>query len=71
MMHCYTLGASKDEAEEFIRFNAIRKWTCCNCGGTVNDAAKSWVAKFREDYPDSFAAERERRRRMDASKTIS
>ena len=69
MAHCYALGASREEAEEFIRFNAIRKWTCCECG-TVNDAAKSWVAKWREDYPDSFAAERERRSREAASKTL-
>lgn len=70
MLHCYTLGASRAEAEEFIRFNAIRKWTCCKYG-TVNDAAKSWVAKWREDYPDSFAAERERRKREAASKTLA
>ena len=70
MAHCYALGASREEAEEFIRFNAIRKWTCCECG-TVNDAAKSWVAKWREDYPDSFAAECERRRRDAASKTLA
>ena len=69
MLHCYTLGASRAEAEEFIRYNAIRRWTCCKYG-TVNDAAKSWVAKWREDYPDSFAAERERRKRLDASKTL-
>ena len=69
MLHCYNLGASRSEAEEFIRFNAIRKWTCCECG-TVNDAAKSWVAKWREDYPDSFAAERERRQAERASRTL-
>jgi hypothetical protein len=69
MLHCYNLGASRAEAEEFIRYNAIRRWTCCECG-TVNDAAKSWVAKWREDYPDSFAAERERRRAGRASKTL-
>ena len=69
MAHCYMLGASRDEAAKFIRFNAIRKWTCCNFG-TVNDAAKEWVAKWCEDYPDDFHAERERRKRMDATRTL-
>ena len=69
MLHCYNLGASRAEAEEFIRHNAIRKWTCCEYG-TVNDAAKSWVAKWRKDYPDSFAAERERRQAKLASRTL-
>ena len=70
MAHCYMLGASRNEAERFVRYNAIRKWTCCDYG-TVNDAAKEWVAKWREDYPDDFFAERERRKRIDASRTLN
>lgn len=70
MAHCYTLGASRAEAEEFIRYNAIRRWTCCECG-TVNDAAKAWVARWRENNPDAFDCERERRKRMDASRTLN
>ena len=69
MLHCYNLGASRAEAEEFIRHNAIRKWTCCEYG-TVNDAAKSWVAKWREKEPDAFDCERERRQAERASRTL-
>ena len=70
MYHCYTLGASRSEAEEFVRFNAIRRWTCCDYG-TVNDAAKAWVKKWQSDYPDDYWAERNRRRKADATRTLT
>ena len=70
MLHCMALGANRKEAEKFIRYNAVRRWTCCECG-TVNDAAKEWIAKWRETCPDEFAAERERRKRISASKTLN
>ena len=59
--HCFALGANKEQATKFIRFNAIRRWTCCDYG-TVNDAAKEWIAKWREDAPEEFFAEKKRRR---------
>lgn len=70
MYHCYTLGASRSEAEKFIRFNAVRRWTCCDYG-TVNDAAKEWIAKWQSDYPDDYWAERNRRRKADATRTLT
>lgn len=63
--HCFELGADKDQATKFIRFNAIRRWTCCEYG-TVNDAAKEWVEKWREDSPEEFFAEAKRRKRRTA-----
>lgn len=66
MYHCYTLGADRNQAETFIRYNAIRKWDCCEFG-TVNDAAKQWVAKWRKTNPREFWAERARRRKADVS----
>jgi hypothetical protein len=69
MARCYVLGANRYQAEKFVRFNAIRRWTCCDYG-TVNDAAKEWVAKWRKDFPDEYGAERERRKRADATRTL-
>lgn len=58
---CFTLGANRDQAQRFVRFNAIRRWTCCEYG-TVNDAAKQWVEKWQEDEPEAYWAERKRRK---------
>ena len=69
MYRCYTLGASRDEAEKFVRYNAIRRWTKCEYA-TVNDLAKQWVDKWREDEPDEWLAERKRRREQDVDKTL-
>ena len=58
---CFDLGANKEQATRFVRYNAIRRWTCCDYG-CVLDAAKEWVAHWREDDPESFWAEANRRR---------
>ena len=70
MAHCYALGASRGEAEKFIRYNAIRKWTNCEYA-TVNDLAKEWVDNWRESLPEEFYAERKRRQRADATRTLT
>lgn len=41
--HCIMLGMSRKEAEKFVRFNARRKWACCE-SGSVDQAAKEWIA---------------------------
>ena len=64
MYLCYMLGADHDEATRFVRFNAIRHWTCCEYG-TVHDAAKQWVEAWRERDPQGWLAELERRRNAD------
>ena len=45
--HCQTLGMSRDEAEKFVRYNAIRRWKCCELG-SVADAAKEWIAAAKK-----------------------
>jgi hypothetical protein len=45
--HCRTLGMSRDEAEKFVRYNAIRRWKCCELG-SVADAAKEWIAAAKK-----------------------
>ena len=58
---CFEIGADLEQAKAFVRFNAIRRWTCCDYG-TVNDAAKAWVAKWKDDEPEAYWAERNRRK---------
>ena len=58
---CFEIGADSEQAKAFVRFNAIRRWTCCEYG-TVNDAAKAWVEKWKDDEPEAFWAERNRRK---------
>ena len=71
MQHCYEGGASREQAERFIRYNAVRRWTCCSRGGTVNDAVKEWIARWKDESPEEYWAERNRRRANDASKTLN
>ncbi|MBP5791615.1 MAG: helix-turn-helix domain-containing protein [Kiritimatiellae bacterium] len=43
---CKILGASQEEAERFVRYNATKHWHVCDFG-TVNDAAKEWNAAWK------------------------
>ena len=70
MYHCYTLGASREQAERFIRYNAVRRWANAEFA-TINDLAKEWIGNWASDRPDEYDAERRRRRKASATRTLT
>lgn len=59
---CFSLGADRKAAEEFGRWNAIRRWSGVNSTSCVQDLALAWIAKWREENPAAADYEAERRR---------
>ena len=62
---CYSLGADRRTAEDFGRWNAIRRWNGINSTSCVRDLALAWVAKWQEENPAAASYEDARRRRGD------
>ena len=65
---CFDLGATREAAADFGRYNAMRNWAAINGTSTVNDLARTWVERFKlenraaYEYEQSIrAAERESR----------
>lgn len=43
---CFELGATREAAADFGRYNAMRNWAAINGTSTVNDLARTWVERF-------------------------
>ena len=59
---CFDLGATREAAADFGRYNAMRNWAAINGTSTVNDLARTWVERFKLDNRAAWEYERERRR---------
>lgn len=44
---CFDLGATRESAADFGRYNAMRNWAGINGTSTVNDLARTWVERFK------------------------
>ena len=60
VLRCYELGANFAQANDFVRRNAIRKWTVCETA-SIEDAIILWVRRWRRESPDEWRAEQARR----------
>ena len=59
----YKLGASLEQAREFCRYNSIRRWSGVNETSCVDDLARAWIARWRDELgPSEWSAEQRRRR---------
>lgn len=59
----YRLGASVEQAREFCRYNSIRRWSGVNETSCVDDLARAWIARWRDELgPSEWSAEQRRRR---------
>ena len=59
---CYELGASREEAEKFARYNGARHWSAVDGTCSVADLAKLWVDEWAERNESAWAYERNRRK---------
>ena len=59
----YKLGASLEQAREFCRYNSIRRWSGVNETSCIDDLARAWIARWRDELgPSEWSAEQRRRR---------
>ena len=58
---CYSLGASKEEAFKFWRYNEAKGWPLLDTM-TLLDIAKRWIDEWQRREPESYAYEVNRRR---------
>ena len=66
---CVLAGASREEAGRFVRYNAKMHWHICDYG-TVNDAVKEWVERWKDKDPLAYHDERARRREKQPNTTV-
>lgn len=58
---CYSLGASKEEAFKFWRYNEAKGWPLLDTM-PLPDIAKRWIDEWQRREPESYAYEVNRRR---------
>lgn len=59
----YKLGASLEQAREFCRYNSIRRWSGVNETSCIDDLARAWISRWRDELgPSEWSAEQRRRR---------
>lgn len=67
----FEMGMSKDEADEFIRFNCAKRWGAISKVCTVRMLCHRWIKNWKKMAPNAFLDEQARRREEAREKVLA
>lgn len=67
----FEMGMSKDEADEFIRFNCAKRWGVISKVCTVRMLCHRWIKNWKKMAPSAFLDEQARRREESRQKVLA